>query len=184
MLRPALFLDRDGIINRDTGYLHRPEQVEFVPGIFDLARVAAARGLPLVIVTNQSGIGRGLFTEADFHRLMGWMRAEFAAQGAPILAVEFCPDHPVHGLGRYRRDNPRRKPGPGMILDAATAHGLALPPSIMVGDKASDAEAGARAGLGTRILVTGAAAEAARGPAGTLVLPSVQAVAEWLAAAE
>lgn len=182
-MRPALFLDRDGVINRDHGYVHRVEQVEFLPGIFDLGRAAVARGMPVVVVTNQSGIGRGLYTEADFHRLMGWMRGEFARQGVPILAVEFCPDHPREGLGAYRRESPRRKPGPGMLLDAAAAHGLALAGSVLVGDRASDALAGLRAGVGTRILVGGDAAEAAAAPPGTLLLPDVAAAADWLASA-
>lgn len=180
--RPALFLDRDGVINLDHGYVHRREQVDFIPGIFDLGRAAAARGMPLVVVTNQAGIGRGLYTEADFHRLMDWMRGVFAEQGAPLLAVEFCPDHPQHGLGDYRRENARRKPGPGMILDAAAAHGLELAGSVLVGDRATDAEAARRAGLGTAVLVTGDPAEALLAPAGTLVLPSVAAAAGWLAA--
>ena len=180
-MRPALFLDRDGIVNVDHGYVHRQEDVVFVDGIFALCRGAVARGLLPVIVTNQSGIGRGHYSEADFHRLMGWMRAEFARQGAPIHAVEYCPDHPVHGLGAYRRDTPRRKPGPGMMLDAAATHGLDLAASVMLGDKASDAEAARRAGIGTRILVTTDTMEAARAPAGTLVLPSVVAAAAWLA---
>ncbi|MDB5374957.1 MAG: family hydrolase [Belnapia sp.] len=180
-MRPALFLDRDGVINLDHGYVHRAEQVDFVPGIFDLGRAAVARGMPLVVVTNQAGIGRGLYTEADFHRLMDWMRGIFAAAGAPILAVEFCPDHPQHGLGGYRRENPRRKPGPGMILDAAAAHGLDLAGSVLVGDRATDAEAARRAGIGAPVLVTEDPAEAALAPPGTRVLPSVAMAAAWLA---
>ncbi|WP_043340070.1 D-glycero-alpha-D-manno-heptose-1,7-bisphosphate 7-phosphatase [Belnapia moabensis] len=181
-MRRALFLDRDGIINVDHGYVHRPEQVEFVPGIFALGRLAVARGMLLVIVTNQSGIGRGLYGEAEFQVLMQWMGGRFAEEGAALHAVEFCPDHPEHGIGPYRRENPRRKPGPGMLLDAAAAHGIGLGASVMLGDKASDMEAARAAGVGTRILASGDAAEAARAPEGTLVLPSVTAVVEWLAA--
>lgn len=182
-MRPALFLDRDGVVNVDHGYVYRIDQVDFLPGIFALGRAAVARGMALVVVTNQSGIGRGLYTEAAFHGLMGWMRDEFARQGAPILAVEFCPDHPEHGLGAYRRDSARRKPGPGMLLDAAAAHALDLAASVLVGDRATDVLAGARAGVGTRVLVTADRAEAALAPAGTLVLPSVLAAADWLATA-
>ncbi len=181
-MRRALFLDRDGIINIDHGYVHRPEQVAFVPGIFALCRLAAARGLLLVVATNQSGIGRGLYTEGDFHALMRWMGERFARERAPLHAVEFCPDHPEHGIDPYRRENLRRKPGPGMLLDAAAAHGIAPGASLMLGDKASDMQAALAAGIGTRILASGDAAEIARAPAGTLVLPSVDAVAEWLAA--
>jgi D-glycero-D-manno-heptose 1,7-bisphosphate phosphatase len=181
-MRRALFLDRDGIINIDHGYVHRREQVEFVPGIFPLCRLAVARGLLLVVATNQSGIGRGLYGEDDFHALMRWMGERFAHEGAPLHAVEYCPDHPEHGIGPYRRENPRRKPGPGMLLDAAAAHGIALGASLMLGDKPSDMEAALAAGIGTRILASEDAAEAARAPAGTLVLPSVAAVAGWFAA--
>ena len=180
-MQRALFLDRDGIINIDHGYVHRPEQVEFVPGIFALCRAAAARGLLLVVATNQSGIGRGLYTEAEFHALMRWIGQRLAEAGAALHAVEFCPDHPRHGIGPYRRENPRRKPGPGMLLDAAAAHGIDLGASLMLGDRASDMQAALAAGIGTRILASEDAAEIALAPAGTLVLPSVAAVAAWFA---
>jgi D-glycero-D-manno-heptose 1,7-bisphosphate phosphatase len=178
----ALFLDRDGIINLDHGYVHRIAEVEFIPGIFALVRAARARGMLPVVVTNQSGIGRGHYTEADFDRLMAWMAERFAAEGAPLHAVEYCPDHPTYGIGRYRRENDRRKPGPGMLRDAAATHGIALPRSVMVGDHATDAEAGRRAGVGTLVLVTRDPEEAARAPQGTLLLPDVAAAAAWLAA--
>ncbi|MBL6081551.1 HAD family hydrolase [Belnapia sp. T18] len=180
-MRRALFLDRDGIVNIDHGYVHRPDQVAFVPGIFALCREAAARGLLLVVATNQSGIGRGLYTEDNFHALMRWMGERFDHEGAPLHAVEYCPDHPQHGIGRYRRETPRRKPGPGMLLDAASAHGIALGASLMLGDKASDMQAALAVGIGTRILASEDAAEVAKAPAGTLVLPSVAAVAAWFA---
>ncbi|MFC7542777.1 D-glycero-alpha-D-manno-heptose-1,7-bisphosphate 7-phosphatase [Siccirubricoccus deserti] len=157
-------------------------EVEFLPGIFALVRTARARGMLPVVVTNQSGIGRGHYTEADFNRLMAWMADRFAAEGAPLHAVEYCPDHPTHGIGCYRRENDRRKPGPGMLRDAAATHGIALPRSVMVGDHATDAEAGRRAGVGTLVLVTRDPEEAARAPQGTLLLPDVAAAAAWLAA--
>ncbi len=151
--RPALFLDRDGIINVDHGYVHRREQFEFVPGIFDLTRHAAAVGWPVVVVTNQAGIGRGLFDEAAFQDLTRWMCERFAAERAPIARVYHCPYHPEFGLGAYRLDHPWRKPRPGMILQAAADLGLDLPASAMVGDALSDIVAAAAAGVGLRILV-------------------------------
>jgi D-glycero-D-manno-heptose 1,7-bisphosphate phosphatase len=151
MSRRALFLDRDGVINHDLGYVHRPDQVEFVDGIFDLARAAVRRGYLLVVVTNQAGIGRGLYTEDDFHALSAWIGARFAAEGAPIGDVFFAPHHPLHGIGHYRQDHPDRKPGPGMILRAAARHGIDLARSILVGDKDSDIMAGRAAGVGTLV---------------------------------
>ncbi len=171
MLRPALFLDRDGVINHDTGYTHRIEDFRFRDGIFDLCRTAQARGFALVVVTNQAGIGRGYYTPAQFETLTAWMLARFAEQGIRFTAVEHCPDHPTAGIGPYRRESPRRKPGPGMILDAAAAHGLDLPRSVMIGDRASDMQAAAAAGVGTRILLTSTPEEATATPPGTAVLP-------------
>lgn len=151
--RPALFLDRDGVINVERDYVHRIEDFEFVDGVFCLAREAVCRDLLLVVVTNQSGIGRGYYTEADFERLMAWVRAEFARRGAEIAAVYHCPFHPTAGVGRYRADSPDRKPQPGMLLRAARDLGIDLGRSIMVGDRASDMLAAEAAGIGQRILL-------------------------------
>lgn len=143
----ALFLDRDGVINHDAGYTHRWEDFAFVDGIFDVARHARAQGYRLFVVTNQAGIGRGFYTEDDFLALTARMRARFADEGAPIDEVYFDPTHPVHGIGEYRRDSPMRKPHPGMLLRAASEFGIALPESVLIGDKASDLRAGIAAGI-------------------------------------
>jgi D-glycero-D-manno-heptose 1,7-bisphosphate phosphatase len=144
--RPArgLFLDRDGIVNLDTGYLHRAEECVFLDGVFDLVRGFAARGFRPVIVTNQSGIGRGYYGEVDFQRLMRWMRGRFIAEGAAIAAVYHCPSLPDAG-------DPRRKPAPGMFLEAAAELGLDLAHSWSVGDQEGDVEAGRAAGIGTLV---------------------------------
>lgn len=152
MTTPALFLDRDGVINVDHGYVHRSEHFEFVPGIFELCGVAAGRGHPIVVVTNQAGIGRGYYTEADFERLTDWMHHRFHDAGVPLTAVYFCPFHPTAGVGAYRVDSPFRKPGPGMILQAAQDHALDLARSALVGDKDSDIQAGRAAGIGLNLL--------------------------------
>jgi len=169
--RPALFLDRDGIINHDgAGYTHKIEDFVFRDGIFNLCRLAQALGMALVVVTNQAGIGRGYYSEADFQSLTAWMLARFAEHDIQFASVEHCPDHPVHGIGPYQRENPRRKPGPGMILDASARYGLDRENSVMIGDRVSDMLAALAAGVGTRILLA-EGAEAAAAPSGTIILP-------------
>ena len=110
-------------------------------------------GFLLVVVTNQSGIGRGYYTEADFHSLTDWMCGVFAEAGAPIAAVRFCPHHPEKALGLYRRECRCRKPQPGMILDAAKDLNIDLSRSILFGDKPGDCTAGRSAGLPERVLL-------------------------------
>ena len=154
MDRSALFLDRDGVINVDHGYVHRPDQFEFVSGIFELARFWTNEiSRPIIVVSNQSGIGRGYFDENAYERVTRWMCNRFAAERAPIARVYHCPYHPLQGVGSYRRDHAWRKPNPGMILQAASEFGLDLAQSAIVGDKMSDIKAGAAAGVGLRILV-------------------------------
>jgi D-glycero-D-manno-heptose 1,7-bisphosphate phosphatase len=150
----ALFLDRDGVINVDHGYVHRVDRFEFVPGIFDLVRFWATElGRPVVVATNQSGIGRGYFDERTYADLTRWMCERFAAEHAPIARVYHCPYHPQHGIGEYRRDHPWRKPNPGMFLQAASDLDLDLARSALVGDRISDIAAAVAAGIGLRILL-------------------------------
>ena len=149
MSRPALFLDRDGVINVDYGYVHRPEEFEFVEGIFDLVAVANKAGYLVVVVTNQAGIGRGYYTEAQFHALTAWMKTQFNEHGAIIDAVYFCPCHPEHGIGAYRRESEFRKPASGMLLQAQSELDIEMAHSILIGDKPSDMAAGRAAGVGT-----------------------------------
>lgn len=152
-LRPAAFLDRDGVINVDHGYTYRRDDFAFVPGTLDAAARLHALGFALVVVTNQSGIGRGLYTEAQFLALTDWMRGEFAQAGAPLTGVYWCPHHPLQAQGVYRCDCRCRKPAPGMLLDAARDHGLDLGRSVMFGDKRSDLEAALTAGVPQRVLL-------------------------------
>lgn len=151
----ALFLDRDGVINEETGYLSRPEEVRFVDGVFSLCRRARELGYRVIVVTNQSGIARGLYTSAQFEDLMRWMRAEFGKQGAVLDAVYHCPYHPEHGIGEWRREHRDRKPGPGMLLRAAREFSLDLGGSVMVGDRCSDVGAAHAAGLRQAFLLEG-----------------------------
>ncbi len=154
-LVPALFLDRDGVVNREMGYLSKPEQMEFLPGIFDLCRSAQARGYKLIVVTNQSGIARQLYSEAAFHSLMQWMIGQFAHVGVRLDGYYYCPHHPEHGIGSYRMECPDRKPQPGMLLRAIREHGIDPGQSIFVGDRCSDIDAGAAAEIGNLVLLAG-----------------------------
>ncbi|MCA0239468.1 MAG: HAD family hydrolase [Proteobacteria bacterium] len=149
----ALFLDRDGVINFDSGYTHRREDFRFMPGIFELAREACRRGLRVVVITNQAGIGRGRYDEPAFLALTDWMLDRFLAEGVAIDRVYYCPHHPEASVPGYRVACPCRKPAPGMLTAAARDLGLDLPASMLVGDKAGDVEAGAAAGVGTLVLL-------------------------------
>jgi D-glycero-D-manno-heptose 1,7-bisphosphate phosphatase len=150
----ALFLDRDGVINVDKGYVFEIEDVEFVPGIFELVRAAKSNRFKVIIATNQSGIARGYYTEKQFHELMDWMREAFRGRGSDLDAVYYCPYHPEHGIGVYRSESELRKPNPGMILKAKADHALDLGNSFLVGDRESDIQAGNAAGVGNNFLLT------------------------------
>jgi len=152
--RPALFLDRDGVINIDHGYVYKTEGFEFVPGIFDLVRAANENDYLVIVITNQAGIGRGYYTEHDFLSLSDWMCQRFVDHNAKIDDVFFCPFHPVHGTGKYKIDSQHRKPGPGMIIDAIKKHNIDPSKSLLIGDKTSDIEAGKAAGIPRNILYT------------------------------
>ena len=151
--RPALLLDRDGVINVERPYICSVADFEFIEGIFDLCRDAVDLGMALVVVTNQAGIGRGLYTEGQFWSLTDWMREQFLERGITIDGVYFCPHHPEHGIGAFRRDCYDRKPNPGMILRAREDMDLDLRPSVFIGDKNSDIEAARAAGVGRTVLL-------------------------------
>jgi D-glycero-D-manno-heptose 1,7-bisphosphate phosphatase len=174
----ALFLDRDGVINEEVGYLHRVEDVRWVEGIVPLCRTAQELGYRLVVVTNQSGIARGLYTTEAFEELMAWMRAELAQQGVTLDAVYHCPYHPKHGVGEWKREHEDRKPGPGMLLRAARELGLDLTECVMVGDRCSDLAAAHAAGLRQVFLLRGTEEAACTEP--HLAVESLAAVEEWL----
>ena len=177
-MNPALFLDRDGVVNHEVGYLHHPADVRWVPGIFPLCRTAQSLGYKLVVVTNQSGIARGLYTEADFHTLMDWMRAEFLAQNVTLDAVYFCPYHPEHGVGPYKPEHSDRKPGPGMLFRAARDLSLDLAHSVLVGDRCSDVAAANAAGVAHAFLLRGTETHPCPGPHHSI--DSLAAVEAWL----
>ena len=180
-LRRAAFIDRDGVINEERDYVWRIEDFHLLPGVIQgLAQLRDA-AYALVVITNQSGIGRGLYTEADFEHLTQHMRWQLIAHGIELAGVYHCPHHPTEGLGTYREACVCRKPQPGMLLDAAHDLGLSLPDSVLVGDKPSDIEAGRRAGLGRCVLVeSGHALAATEQGAADACVADLQAAARWL----
>ncbi len=144
---PALFLDRDGVIVEEVHYLHQAEKAKLIPGAAETIKLARARGLHVVVVTNHSGIGRGLYGWPEFIAVQARMLADLAALGASVDAVLACPfiagGQPPYG----HPDHPARKPNPGMLLAAADMLEIDLAASWIVGDRAGDIEAGRRAGL-------------------------------------
>jgi len=176
----ALFLDRDGVVNEEVGYLHRAEDVRFVEGIFSLCRTATELGYRLIVVTNQAGIARGYYTEADFERLMEWIRGALRAEGVELDAVYYCPFHPEHGIGQYKREHEDRKPGTGMLLRAAREFGISLAESVMVGDRCSDIAAANASGLRKAFLIRGT--EAGRCNGSYTEADTLAEVERWLLA--
>ena len=140
--RPALFLDRDGVINVEKNYLHKIEDFEFIDGIFELCSKYQRLGYKIIVVTNQSGIARDYYSEEDFERLTAWMVQAFKAKGIVIDGVYHCPHHPdISGTCSCR------KPEPGMLLDAAREHAIDLAASLLVGDSERDIIAAHRVGV-------------------------------------
>lgn len=150
----AIFLDRDGVINIDHGYTYLPEDFDFVEGVFAACRRFIALGYKLVVVTNQSGIARGYYTEEDFEAVTDYMIEQFAQNGVHIDAVYHCPHHASQGYGDYKIECDCRKPKPGMLLRASEELSLDLRDSIMIGDKVSDMQAGKAAGVKRCILIS------------------------------
>ena len=153
MADAAVFLDRDGVINVDRGYTYRVEDLQFVPGSVPAMQSLHSAGWRLVVVTNQSGLARGLYSDDDYARFTARMRTELLAAGVRLDAVLHCPHLPDAAVAAYRQQCDCRKPAPGMLLRAARELSLSLPDSVIVGDRLSDVQAGRAAGVGRCLLV-------------------------------
>lgn len=152
MIRKAVFLDRDGVINVDHGYVHRPEDFEFIEGVFDACRHFRDLGYLLIVVTNQSGIARGMYSDEQFDHVTRWMLDRFRSEGIEISHVYHCPHHPEYGP-MEQRNCTCRKPLPGMILFGLSDYHLEPRQCILIGDSMSDMKAAQAAGIGRKILV-------------------------------
>ncbi len=147
-LRPALFLDRDGVLNEDRGYVSRWEDFAWIAGARETVAAFNRAGWLVIVVTNQSGVGRGYYTEADMHALHARMAQDLAAAGGRFDGVYYAPQHPEAPVEAYRHpDPPLRKPNPGMILQALAEWPIDREASLLIGDKPSDLEAALRAGI-------------------------------------
>ncbi|MEO8715462.1 MAG: HAD-IIIA family hydrolase, partial [Acetobacteraceae bacterium] len=145
--RPALFLDRDGVLNVERGHVGTRERFEWIPGAREAVRLATDLGWHVFVVTNQSGVGRGFYDEDAVRGLLGWMADEIRLAGGTIDDARYCPFHPDAKLPAYRRESDWRKPGAGMLLDLVRAWNLDPARCVMVGDKPTDMEAAAAAGM-------------------------------------
>ncbi len=170
----ALFLDRDGVVVEDTEYLSRVEDIGVIPGAAAVIAAANRQNIPVVLITNQGGIGCGYYGWDEFAAVQGAIMATLAAEGAQLDAVYACPHHP-NGRGAFAHaDHPGRKPNPGMLLRAAGDLSLDLAKSWLVGDKASDVEAAQRAGLAGALQVLTGHGETERSKLARVVAPHFQ----------
>lgn len=152
MANKAVFLDRDGTINVDYGYVHQIDDFHFIDGVIDALLQLKKKGYLLVLVTNQSGIARGYFSEEQFLQLTEWFDWSLADRGVDFDGIYYCPHHP-EGQGEYREDCDCRKPKAGMFTQAIADLNIDPTQSIMVGDKLEDLLAAENAGVKTKILV-------------------------------
>lgn len=153
MTKIAVFLDRDGVINEDTGYVASVDDFHFLDGAIEALQLLKKKGYCLVVVTNQSGIARGFFTEEQFMHLTEWMDWSLADRDVDLDGIYYCPHHPTEGEPPYRQTCTCRKPAPGMLLDAAQFLKIDLEKSYMVGDTLHDMQAAQAAGVSHRVLV-------------------------------
>ncbi len=154
-MNKAVFIDRDGTLNREVDFLSEPEQLQLIEGTVEALKLLKNLGYKLVVITNQSGIARGYFTEADLHKIHSTLQEMLKANGVELDAIYYCPHHPSEGSAPYVQKCDCRKPLPGMILAAAELLQIDLSKSYMIGDKLSDIETGKNAGCRTILVQTG-----------------------------
>jgi D-glycero-D-manno-heptose 1,7-bisphosphate phosphatase len=179
-----VFLDRDGTINVEKGYAYRIQDFDFVSGAIEALRVLSRARIDIIVVTNQSGIARGIFSEADLDAFNQHMEAELLREGVKLAGIYFCPHHPDARVPAYRKICSCRKPSPGLLITAMFERGIGPGEAVMIGDKNSDIEAGRAAGLTTYLVQTGYGAGERGSTNATHVVPDLlravrHIVGEW-----
>lgn len=155
LLKPAVFLDRDGVVIRDVNHLSCPEQVQLLPGVAAAIRLLKEAGYWVILITNQSAVARGYLTEDDLAQVHQSMQNLLAISDAKLDAIYYCPHHPTEGQGAYRRICDCRKPATGMIRRALEERRIDITESWLVGDKETDIELGVKVGLKSILVLTG-----------------------------
>lgn len=156
MTQKAVFLDRDGVINHDNGYLFRIEDIQWVEGAQEAVAYLTKKGYDIFVVTNQSGIARGFYGREDVHRLHEYMNSEFAKTGGKITKFYYCPHHPTKGIvPEFSSECVCRKPKPGMLLQAISEYAIDCEQSFLIGDKDTDLEAAQAAGVRAYLFTEG-----------------------------
>ena len=152
MLKVA-FLDRDGVINIDFGHVHKKDNFVFIEGVINAMKLLNANQFKIIIVTNQAGIAKGLYSEDDYNKLTIWYLKILKEKGIEVLDVFFCPYHINSNIKKYKKDSFNRKPNPGMFLEAMKKYGIDKGNSFTVGDKLSDIEASKKSGIENNFLI-------------------------------
>ncbi len=180
--KPAVFIDRDGVINVDHGYVSNVDDFEYIDGVFDATKALKDLGYLLVLVTNQSGIARGYYTEQEFLTLTEWMDWNFVDLGVEFDGIYYCPHHPEGSVEKYTQVCDCRKPEPGMFISAQQELDIDMAKSVMIGDKADDMRAAIAAGVKNKILVrSGKAVTEEAQQLADVVLDSIKDVPKYLA---
>ena len=178
-MKKAIFFDRDGTLCEDRNYLRRSGDIRILPGVVQALQQLRDRGFQLIIVTNQSGVARGFFTEDDLAEIHSALEAQFDQFGIRFAGIYYCPHLEDGELPAYSRPCDCRKPEPGLLLKAAADHGIELKDSFMIGDKISDIEAGRRAGCRTILLAeNGFTPDISRAP--DRIAPDMQSAVDWI----